>query len=346
MSGHESPVRRTVLSLAALALLAMAWHLGRLSTETGTGATDGGDKQAAATAKSPMPERRVLPRAAAEARAAERPGDALTLLALGRATGDPSWLGRALADHPDDPRVQLERWRFATNWEARVGAADALRQTAPENQLGSYLSMMLAFQEGDLGAVAGLLSEAEDREGLETYGRDILLETQAAFKASGLGDHDAWEAAVEAARKVPGSRLEDEIRFVGSEIERLQNVFVQLGYWDEADYLFDRALSLGEQLGKSGLMAENQAGLEFQRHFLMSFDPETVVSDDGTRVGDRVREIRSTESLLYETWSGNDKRTLDADDWERYRAILRSDGEFAAERWLGERQRATNAGDR
>lgn len=331
-------MRRTVLSLAALALLAMAWHLGRVSSETGTAAAEGSDKQAMATAEGQPPERRLLPRAAAEARAAERPGDALTLLALGRATGDPGWLERALAEHPDDPRVQLERWRFATNVKEMVGAADALRQTAPENQLGSYLSMMLAFQEGDLGAVAGLLSEAEDREGLETYGRDILLETQAAFKASGLDDNDAWEAAKEAARKAPGSPLEDQFRVVGSEIERLQNVFVQLGYWDEADYLFDRALSLGVQLEKGGLMSENQEGLEFQRYFLMSFDPETLVSDDGTRAGDRLMQIRSAESLLYETWSGNDKRTLDADGWERYRAILRSDGEFAAERWVRERK--------
>lgn len=102
-------MRRTVLSLAALALLAMAWHLGRVSPETRTAATGGGDLPASPAAESPMPERPVLPRAAAEALAAERPGDALTLLALGRATGDPGWLERALAEHPDDPRVQLER---------------------------------------------------------------------------------------------------------------------------------------------------------------------------------------------------------------------------------------------
>ncbi len=335
-------MRRTVLSLAALAFLAMAWNLGRLSSETGTGPTVGTDRAAPPVAESPMPERPVLPRAAAEARAAERPGDALTLLALGRATGDPGWLERALAEHPDDPRVQLERWHAATTPEEKLAAARALKAAAPDNPLGSYLEATLAFERGDLGAVAGLLMDAEENRAYESYTRDILLEAQAAFQASGLDDLGARRTSGDAGT----GRLADDLLRLGDEMGELQLVFVELGYWDEADFLFERALALGEQLQASGTLAEALAGIALQGRLLESFGPELIVSDDGTRAGQRLAELEAARSVIRDASIGADTamRTLDAAGQERYREIFRRDGELSALRWLKARGSADGEG--
>lgn len=337
-------MRRTVLSLAALALLAMAWHLGRVSPETRTAATGGGDLPAWPAAESPMPERPVLPRAAAEARAAERPGDALTLLALGRATGDPGWLERALAEHPDDPRVQLERWHAATTPEEKLAAARALKIAAPDNPLGSYLEATLAFDRGDLGAVAGLLMDAESASSFDAYSVEILAETQAAFERGGWDGYQAWGAALAAHGAKEGGAISALSR-LGDDMGELQHVFVELGHWDEADFMFERTLALGEQLEDSGLLSERLDGQMLQAKLLGSFDPETIVSDDGGRAGQRLGQIRrSQEELLraHETvdWTNwaSKAPAMDAAGWAKFRDILRSDGETAAHRWLSERK--------
>lgn len=337
-------MRRTVLSLAALAVLAMAWHLGRVSSETGTAAAEGSDKQAVATAGGQPAVRRLLPRAAAEARAAERPGDALTLLALGRATGDPGWLERALAEHPDDPRVQLERWHAALTPEEKLAAARALKAAAPDNPLGSYLEATLAFERGDLGAVAGLLMDAESAPAYDAYSVEILAETQAAFEGGGWDGYQAWGAAL-STRGAEGGGAISVLSRLGDDMGELQHVLVELGHWDEADFMFERTLALGEQLEDSGLLSERLAGQMLQAKLLGSFDPETIVSDDGMRAGQRLGQIRQSQEELrrsYETvdWTNwaSKAPAMDAAGWAKFRDILRSDGETAAHRWLSEQK--------
>lgn len=289
----------------------------------------------------PTPRAPRVNAAAAKAYAEKRQADALCLIALGRATGDPSWLQRALAEHPEDPRVQLERWSAAKTPEERLAAARALQKAAPDNPLGAYLEAGQAFGNRDLGAVARLMVDAEAAPSYDTYSADILVETRDAFSAMGLDNAAAWMAAVGSCTDI-WFKTTGDLRQLGDDMGELQHVFVEMGYWDEADFMFERTLALGEQMEGGASFNESILGLVLQAKLLGSFDPETVVDDAGTRAGERLAQVRQTQtetlaSLADKRWQGA-IQTLDADGWEQYLAIYRRDGELAATRWLNEKK--------
>ena len=290
-----------------------------------------------ATSAAPSQAARVT-RAQAETYAARHEADALCLLALGRATGDPAWLQRALAEHPEDPRVQLERWNQASTPEEKLAAARALQKAAPDNPLGAYLEASQAFENHDLGAVARMMVDAEAANTFDSYGVDLQLETEAAFRASGLDDFAAQEAA---GRDSSSSRLVLSLRQLGDDMGELQHVFVEMGYWDEADFMFDRTLALGEQLQDSGKFLENITGIGLQLKLLASFDPETIVSDDGTRACERLAELKAATEAMHEVdieKALEASKSLDPAGWAQYREIIRRDGQLAAWRWLSEKK--------
>lgn len=277
----------------------------------------------------------------AKAYVENREADAICLLALGRATGDPSWLQRALAEHPGDPRVQLERWNMATTPEEKLTAARALQAAAPDNPLGAYLEAAQAFDNRDLGAVARLMVDAEASQAYDAYTADITLETQSAFKAAGMNSYDAWEAAeLSSAKSLFETAM--QLRQLGDDMGELQHVFVEMGYWDEADFMFERTLALGEQMEASGEGLEGLVGLVLQNKLLSSFDPETIAGPDGSTAGERLARIKQASAELNTSvedsqWKES-LRKLDDTGWTEYQAIYRRDGQLAAIRWLRERK--------
>jgi len=281
--------------------------------------------------------KRLAPRLTAEhakAYAQSRQADALCLIALGRATGDTSWLQRALAEHPDDPRVQMERWNTFISRDERRAAARALQQAAPDNSLGAYLVASGALEEHDLRLAARMMVDASFANGLETYDDDIVFETQAAFKASGMDARAAWDAAKQADFEANEDR-NLALDGLARNMFALQHDFINLGYWDEADFVFERNLALGEELQDRATVRESSLGIRIQRDLLTEFDPQTIVSDDGTRAGQRLAELEASQNeigAIYEAM--HDAKPLDAAEQEQYLAIYRRDGELAALRWL------------
>lgn len=312
----------------------------RLKTATRLALAEETDEAPVATAK-PAPQAPRVNAATAKAYAEKRRADALCLIALGRATGDPSWLQRALAEHPEDPRVQLERWHAARTPEEKLAAARALQQAAPDNPLGAYLEASQAFDNRDLGAVARLMVDAEAGRSYDAYSVEMLSEMQAAFESGGLSGYEAWAAAM-SAYSATGFQTISALRQLGDDMGELQHVFVEMGYWDEADFMFDRTLALGEQLQDSAIAIESLSGLALQAKLLGSFDPETVIDDAGTRAGERLAQIQlASKEYLAAAQVGDwaDKaKSLDAEGWEQFRAVFQRDGELAALRWLTERK--------
>jgi len=280
------------------------------------------------------------PRLAAEqakAYAERKAGEATCLLALGRVTGDPSWLQRALAEHPEDPRVQLERWHQAKTPQEKAAAVAALRSAAPDNPLGHYLAARQAFEGGDLGAVASLLIDASLAKAYNSYAAEAIGETAKAFRAAGLGEADALEAALGASDV---AAVGMDLRRLGDDMGELQHVFVEMGYWDEADFMFERTLALGEQLQDGDLLIDNLVGITLQRKLLSSFDPATIVDLSGMTAAERLAqlEVESAELGTLAASVGERIRALDEAGVGEYRAILSRDGEVAALRWLSERK--------
>ena len=325
----------TLAALVATGMLAVAM----LQLKSGTRAASHGEPDLdPVTSAEPATQAPRVSVAAAKAYAEQRSADALSLIALGRATGDPSWLQRALAEHPEDPRVQLERWTQAKGPEEKLAAARALQQAAPDNPLGAYLEASQAFTNGDLGAVARLMVDAEAARSYDAYTLDILLETDAAYRAGGLDAMQSWAAAMGSCN----TRTLSELRQLGDDMGELQHVFVEMGYWDEADFMFERTLALGEQLEDSAIAVERLSGLTLQAKLLGSFDPETVISDDGTRAGLRLTELHVASNEYIAAAQVGDwqekARSLDAAGWEQFRTIFQRDGELAALHWLSKRK--------
>lgn len=328
----------TLVALVATGVLAVTM----LQLKSGTRAAPRGEPDLdSVTSAEPAPQPPRVNVAAAKAYAEKRQADALCLIALGRATGDTSWLQRALAEHPDDPRVQLERWNQAKTPEEKLAAARALQQAAPDNPLGSYLEAGQAFERRDLGAVARLMVDAEAARAYDAYTVDILLETDAAYRASGLDAMRSWEAAMGAYANTD-SQVLSNLHQLGNDMGELQHIFVEMGYWDEADFMFDRTLALGEQLEGSAIALESLSGLALQAKLLGSFDAETLVNDDGTRAGERLAQIQSATNeyrAVAQDGRWMDKiKSLDNAGWEQFRAVYRRDGELAAMRWLTEQK--------
>lgn len=330
----------TLVAVAAgVLLLPLALYLNRAHTKPEAQAT------VAVAEKSPAPQN--IPASSgpaqrpnqsqAESFANQRGRSGLCLVALARATGDTAWLARALAEHPEDPRVQLERWRQAKTPQEKAAAVAALRAADPDNPLGHYLGTRQAFEGGDLGAVASLLVDASLAETYSSYAAETFGETAEAFRASGLGEFDALNAAM-AAGGVADVGM--DLHRLGDDMGELQHVFVEMGYWDEADFMFERTLALGEQLQDGDLLIDNLVGIALQRKLLSSFDPATIVDLSGTTAGERLAQLEVESAELKTLWpdAGEHVRNLDEASIAKYRTILTKDGEAAAMRWLKERK--------
>ncbi len=320
-----------LLALVATgAILAWSRRTSEIATQVDT----------ASTVEAAVPEARApssISRSVAESYAAQRGQSGLCLVALARATGDPAWMARALAEHPEDPRVQLERWCQAKTPQEKAAAVAALRAADPDNPLGHYLATRQPVEGGDLGAVASLLVDASLAETYTSYAAETFGETAEVFRASGLGEFDALNAAMAAGGVVDvGINLHQ----LGDDMRELQHVFVEMGYWDEADFMFERTLALGEQLQDADLLIDNLVGVALQRKLLSSFDPATIVDLSGTTAGERLAQLEVESAELETLWpdAGEHIRNLDEASIAKYRTILTKDGEAAAMRWLKERK--------
>lgn len=335
---------RVPLLIAAAGLMAGAAWLGwRTAGKDGgptlpdravgtTGSRPTGSARGAATQAKPKP----VETSQAEAMVRQRGSTALSLLAMARLTGDPTWLRRAAEANPDDPKVRLALYHATEDPAERAAALAAYRAADPGNALGGYLAAWESGQQGDAAGLAAALVDASFAEGLRRDELAIVLEADAMLRASGMGDREAFEQAM------TSMKADDAIALagLGRNMGELQRLFVELGDWDEADFLLEETLVLGASLRQGGMAIDNLVGVSIERQLLGALDPQTVIGWDGERAGERL-------AALQEDWEKgigmtSDEITeamdqLDADGWAEYRRRLAKEGERAALRWLKDR---------
>lgn len=292
----------------------------------------------------PIPPRRAeLPekpraRAAAEAESMVRGrgASALSLLAMARLSGEATWLRRAAEAHPDDSRVRLALYHAAEDPAERAAALAAYRAADPDNALGGYLAAWEAGRAGDAAGVAAALVDASLAEGLRREELAIVLEADAMLRASGMGDREAFAEAMGSMKASDVAALAG----LGRNMGELQRLFVELGDWDEADFLLEQALSLGGSMRQGGLLLDNLVGISVERQLLGALDPQTVIGWDGERAGDRLADLEAEQAAVGYVagdWVETATAQLDAEGWAEYRRRLAEEGERAALRWLKDR---------
>ena len=337
-------MRRLPLLLAAAGLMAGAAWLGWRSAggvhgPALSGRAEGptGTQRAGATRVAPTPAKpRPLETSQAEALVRQRGGTALSLLAMARLTGDTAWLRRAAEADPDDPKVRLALYHATEDPAERAAALAAYRAADPGNALGDYLTAWEAGQQGDTVGLASALVDASFAEGLRRNELAVVLEADAMLRASGMGDREAFEQAMGSMKASDAIALAG----LGRNMGELQRLFVELGDWDEADFLLEQTLVLGGSLRQGGMLLDNLVGVSIERQLLGALDPQTVIGWDGERASERL-------AALQEDWEKGVGMTsdeiseamdrLDADGWAEYRRRLAEEGERAALRWLKDR---------
>jgi len=298
-----------------------------------------GDPLAATRPAGPRPgEARPRELGAVVARASRPDAAPVTLLAAALVTRDETWLRRAAELHPGDPDVLMALVRAARTPEERAAALAAFRAADPDNALGPYLEAADAAKAGDPTAAAAALVDAAMAEELRRGEVRLLLETDALLRESGADDLEAHVAAFGLVPAWSGAEL---IR-LGRGLGDLQRIFVELGDWDEADFLLEQTLRLGGSLRQGGLLLDNLGGVHMETGLLGALDPETVITWEGERAGERLADLERERAEIAGL-AGDTERLmgrfqgLDAAGWAQYRRLLAEEGERAALRWLQER---------
>lgn len=332
---------RRILPLLALAgLMAGAAWLGRATAPAPPEPTDpspsAGATANARKAGTAEEKPRPIEPDKAEAMVRGRGSTALSLLAMAQLTGDGSWLRRAAEEHPREPRVLLALYHAAKDPAGRASALAAYRAADPDNALGGYLAAWEAGQAGDPTGLAAALVDASFAEGLRREEIALVLEADAMLRATGLADREAFIQAMS------GLEARDTVAMagLGRNMGELQRLFVELGDWDEADFLLEQTLSLGDSMRQGGLILDNMVGISVERQLLGALDPQTVIGWDGERAGDRLAQLEAEQAAVGYVagdWVETATAQLGAEGWAEYRRRLAEEGELAALRWLKDR---------
>jgi tetratricopeptide (TPR) repeat protein len=327
-------MRRVPLLLAAAGLMAGAAWLGWRSAG-GAAPLDGRPADASrpeipATLRTANGQSARRDMGAAIAKASRRDASPTTLLAAALVTKDDGWLRRAAELHPGDPDVLLALVRAAKTPEERMAAIKAFRSADPDNALGPYLEAIEAVRAGDPAGAAASLVDASMAAELRRGEVSLLLEVDAMLRESGA---DSAEAYISALGMVPASSGM-ELSQLGKGLGELQRIFIQLGEWDEADFLLEETLRLGGDLREGGLMIDNVAGIAIERSLLADLDPDTVINWDGERVRDRMTELAVQTDYIAGLSEGQTLlerlREMTEEEWARFREVLREQGELEA----------------
>lgn len=326
-------MRRVPLLLAAAGLMAGAAWLGWRSAGGVDPAIEHPAEAArpekpAAQAANRQPGRRDM--GAAIAKAGGKDASPTTLLAAALVTRDENWLRRAAELHPRDPDVLLALVRVARTPEERAAAIKSLREADPDNALGPYLQAVEAAKAGDPAAAAAALVDASMAAELRRGEVRLLLEVDGMLRESGAGPAEAYIIALGLVPAWSGTELFQ----LGKGLGELQRIFVELGEWDEADFLLDETLRLGGGLREGGLMIDNLAGIAVERALLSALDPDTVINWNGERARDRLTELSVQSSYIGSVNQGQALverlEELTPAEWAEFRRVLAEEGELEA----------------
>lgn len=337
-------MRRILSLLAAAGLIAGAAWLAMTAgrAPAGSAAEPGPPPEQTprvpAAKRTPPPAAKPRDLGAVVARASRPDAAPVTLVAAALVTKDETWLRRAAELHPSDPDVLMALVRAAKTPEEKSAALAAFRAADPDNALGPYLEAAAAAEAGNPAAAAAALVDASMAEELRRGEVRLLLETDALLREAGADDLEAHLSAFGLVPAWSGV----ELFKLGKGLGDLQRIFVELGEWDEADFLLEQTLRLGGGLRQGGMLLDNLGGVEVERGLLSQLDAETVIGWDGERAGERLRSLGAETAEIAELAGDTDRlverfRGLDAEGWANYRRRLAEEGEQAALRWLRDR---------
>ena len=259
------------------------------------------------------------------------------LLAASRLLNDLSFAREAAKADPKNPAAQLELALRGETPEEKSAAIAAFREAAPGNSLGDFLAAHQAFATGDAGAAGAALVQSLDNPLFADYSQDLVAGSEQAYLEAGYEPTAAAGAAM-FALTVPRAQ---PLMEVSKNLLSLQQEFVRSADFDAAEPTVIIGLTLGQRIQDQGpYLIDQLSGIAIERKFLDQLDPLTQAGPGGQTAGERLEtldakllEIKDLTSRFTPAFAQADQATQ-----SQYLAMMKSEGELAAMRWLVEKK--------
>jgi hypothetical protein len=265
----------------------------------------------------------------------ENQGSAASLLAAFRTSLDSAYLVEAMQKFPNDPQVALEAlFKAGLSSAERRPWIEALKQSAPDNPLGNYLSARDYFNSGQIDLAVQELAAASGKAQFSDLTLERMQMDEEAYRFSGFSEKDGKTAAM---FRLELPQLKDMPDLAKSMIELSKN-YRQSGDAASADAVVEMAVKLGEQFRNSekSLLVNQMLGIGIEVSALDLLDPSAAFGADGGTVRDRLDVLKADKAemsnLVRQTVPLQDQ--MSTQDWVGYLDRMKLFGEQNAMRWL------------
>ncbi len=266
-------------------------------------------------------------------------GNAESLLAAWRASGDKAWLFEAAANFPNNPEVQYTVIAAQADPETQRAWIEAYKSTSPDNALAWYFSASEYLKVGDKARAVQELSEASRKPAFHSQLAATLQALEELNISSGRSADEAKVAAFQTCAQAPElPRLRDLAKGMKELLQEYRNQ----GDTASAESVTGMGLVLGAHLsdGYASQTIINQlVGMSIEKMFLQQLDPAATrdpfgraVSEVSARINDRQTALKEYSQLLQTLLA-----TLEDSEWSIYLERVKLYGEESALAWLKSR---------
>ncbi len=234
----------------------------------------------------------------------ENKGSAESLLIASRISGDLNLLRQAAKQFPNDPRVQFDMATRGESAAERRSAIDALRQAAPDNAMGDYLSALDNFKSKNPAAALDDIKQAAAKGRMEDYGVENLQGAEEAYQAAGYSPLDAKAAAMSGLLLPQLTQLNQ----LGAQLSDMQQGYIKDGDAASAESVSRSALAVAQQmqsqLGHQFLLSD-LVGVSMEAKVLAGIDPNSVLDASGLTVQQRMDQLNQMRADIKDLASTN-----------------------------------------
>ncbi len=330
--GSSQQAMRTAAQPASAAHASPALPAPALPPSTNPGTESAGDEGSSSLGK--LLEK-GLPRLSAtqlQAYLAQNRRSAESLLVAARLTGDASLLNEALKRFPNDPHVQLEAAKQATDPAAREAAYEAMAASDPNNALGCYLAAAEAMNSGKSDDAIRWLNDAAGRGALNDYLMANVQATEEALVSTGTPATEAKAIAI-ASAELPHLTTMNSL---SRQMAELADAYAQRGDASSSQAVLEMGFVMGrdvqDKLGRT--LIGDLVGAAIQERFLKAVDPQTQVPGSPQSAAERLEALRAHRDTIKRLMRQADPAQLSAADLSLYLDRQKALGELAAVQWL------------
>ncbi len=223
--------------------------------------------------------------------------NAESLLVASRVSGDLNLLREAVKNNASDPRVQFEMaTRGESDAERRI-AIQALKQQAPDNAMGDYLSALDKFKSKNPVAAMEDIKAAIGKGRMDDYAMDNLQGAEEAYLAAGYSATDAKTASMMGMMLPQIQQLND----LSTQLSGLQQGYLKSNDAANAEAVSRSGLAVAQQMQNQmggRFLINDMVGIAMESRVLAGIDPSSVLDNSGITAGQRLEQLKQHQAEI------------------------------------------------